>query len=166
MDEESHLDRIRSSPGNTKVLRDYADWLAANEDPRGEYLETELAFREAEARIEELRGKMYELTVVRGLDMNWLDVVHPLYVTAIVGGTFYTAESSENPPLVRLGEPVAPDTIVGILEIGSVPNQIAAGFHGYISEIVASSGQSVSRGDILMRLVRLPPKSFVRNNSS
>lgn len=156
MDEESYLNQMRESPGNTKLLRAYADWLSANDDPRGEYLETELAFREAETRIQELRRRMYELTVVRGLDMKWLDIVHPLFVTAIVEGTFYHSDSLENPPLVREGEPVAPDTIVGILEICTVPNQIAAGHHGYVSEFVAAHGQFVSTGEALMRLVRLP----------
>jgi len=158
MDEDPYLNQIRLSPGNTKLLRDYADWLIGKEDPRGEYLETELEFREAEARIAELRKRMYEITVVRGLDMNWLDVVHPLFVTAIVDGIFFLAETPENRPFIREGEPVAPDTIVGMLEIGTVPNQIAAGFHGYVSEIVASNGQSVQCGDILMRLVRLSPR--------
>lgn len=157
MDEKSYLRQIRASPGNTKLLRAYADWLSTNNDPRGEYLETELAFREAESQIEALRGRMYELTVVRGFDMKWLDAVHPIFVTAIAGGTFYHSVAPEKPPLVRIGEHVSPDTIVGILEVCTVPNQIAAGHHGYVSEFVAEHGQSVSSGEALIHLVRLPP---------
>ncbi len=157
MDETSHLTRIRSSPDNLGFLREYADWLTANGDVRGEYLETELAFREAEARIEELRGRMYELTVIRKLDLVWLDVVHPLFVTSPAGGKFQSAHSPEDRPLVCVGAPVEPDTIVGVLEIGSVPNEVVAGHAGYVSEIFVTSGQYVSNGERLMCIVRVPP---------
>lgn len=159
MDEDSHLERLRSSPGKVELLREYAHWLSTNDDPRGEYLETELAFREAEAKIEELRARMYELTVVRGLDMNWLDVVHPLFVTAIPGGTFYSAPAPGAAPFVHIGDGIIPETIVGILEIGSIPNRIAAGCAGFVSEILVQDGQTVNYGEPLMRLVRLPPGS-------
>jgi len=111
-----------SGSRNLALLREYAQWLAARGDSRGEYLETELAFRDAEARIQELRRKMYELTVVRGLDMNWLDVVHPLFTTTNVGGTFYVSPEPGAQPFVNIGDACNPDTIIGILEIGAVPN--------------------------------------------
>lgn len=159
MDEQSHLEQIRSSPGNVQLLREYAEWLAANDDPRGEYLETELAFRAAETRIQELRLQMYELTVVQGLDLNWLDIVHPLFVTAITAGTFYTAPAPGQPPFVSLGDPCDSETIVGILEIMRVPNQIASGCAGFVSDVVVMDGQSVKGGDVLMKLVRTPPNA-------
>lgn len=166
MDEQSHLELIRSSPGDEKLLREYAEWLSANDDPRGEYLQAELAFRETLDRLQQIRSQMYELTVVRVLDLNWLDIVHPLSVTAIADGTFYTAETADDEPLVKPGDGCEPDTIVGILEIMRVRNQIAAGTAGYISEIVARNGQSVKGGDTLIKLVRLPPQSMNPENSS
>jgi len=166
MNEESYLERLRMSPGNVELLREYAHWLAARNDTRGEYLETELAFRDAEAQIEELRRKMYELTVLRGLDMNWLDVVHPLLLTAVSGGTFYAASAPGAKPFVQIGDACKPDTVVGILEIGTIPNEIAAQYHGYVAEIIAKDGQAVKYGEPLLRLVRLPPSTVSTRNCS
>jgi biotin carboxyl carrier protein len=157
MDEQSYLELIRSSPGDEKLLREYALWLAANDDPRGEYLESELAFRATLARLQRIRSQMYELTIVGGLDLNWLDSVHPLTVTAIMTGTFYSAPSPDQPAFVKQGDPCESNTIVGIIETMSIGNQIVAGTVGYVSEIIARDGQSVSRGDTLIKLVRVSP---------
>ena len=100
---------------------------------------------------------MYELTVVRGLDMNWLDVVHPLFTTAIPGGKFYAASAPSAKPFVKIGDACNPDTVIGVLKIGTIPNQIAAQYHGYVAEIIAKDGQTVKYGEPLLRLVRLPP---------
>ncbi len=159
MDEEFHLERIRSSPEDIEVLRDYARWLAANNDPRGEYIESELEFRQTLERLHDLRQKMYDLTVVKGLDLGWLDVVHPLSVTAIVSGIFYAGPSPGAPPFVKIGDSCDADTVVGILEICSVPNQIAAGTTAYVSEILFTDGQAVTGGDTLIKLARLPPRT-------
>ncbi|MDB4614277.1 hypothetical protein OAH18_01170 [bacterium] len=157
MDEEAYLAQIQSSPGNLVLLQQYASWLAECDDIRGEYLETEIAFRQAEARVEELRRTIYDLTVVRGLEMSWLDVVHPLYVTAIAGGTFCVGPAEGAPSCVRVGDACNPQTVIGTLEIGSVYNKIAAGCAGYVSEFIVADGQAVNRGDILLKLSRLPP---------
>lgn len=157
MDEHSHLERLRSAPGDAEILQNYAQWLSANSDPRGEYLTAELALRDTEARMRQLQAQMYELTVLRGLDLNWLDTVLPLTVKAPTAGTFYTSSSPDESPFAKPGDPCSPETIVGILEVMRVPNQIQASHAGYVAEVVVSNGQPVECGAPLIRLTRLSP---------
>lgn len=157
MDEHSHLERIRSSPGDMELLRDYAQWLSENDDPRGEYLEAELALRDTETRMRQLQSQMYELTVIQGLDLGWLDIVHPLVVTAPVEGMFHAASAPDRRPFIKPGDSCDAKTIVGILEVGGVSNKILAGTFGYVSEVVAVDGEPVACRATLVKLTRLPP---------
>ncbi len=166
MDEQSHLDLIRSSPGDEKLLREYAQCLTARDDPRGEYLEAELTFRETLVRLQQIRKQMHELTVARGLDLRWLNVVHPLSVQAAMSGTFYTAPAPDEPAFVKRGDACNSDTIVGVLEVKGVRNQVPAGTAGYVSEVVAADGQAVRGGDTLVKLVRLPSQQVASHSQA
>ncbi len=70
-------------------------------------------------------------------------------VTAIKSpmvGTFYRAPSPDSPPFVQVGSLIQPDTVVCILEAMKVMNEIKAGMHGKISEILVDNATPVEFG--------------------
>ena len=155
MDERSFLERIQSAPGDLALLRGYAHWLTANEDPRGEHLAAELDVRDAEAHLLHLEAHIRGIRSVRSSDSRWLDSILPLTVKAPVDGTFYAAPAPGEPPFIKLGDLCFPDTIVGIVERQKVFYKLAAADPGVVDEILVSHGASVTSGDIIVKLVRL-----------
>ena len=139
-----------------RTLREYADWLTANEDPRGEYLTAELDLRDAEATVLRLESRIYELTEFRGVDSEWMDTVFPLTVQAPVVGTFFAAPTPGAPPFVKPGDVCLRDTIVGIIEAMDLFNEIPAGRAGVVTKVLVSNGQPVRHGDPLVQLSRPP----------
>lgn len=82
-------------------------------------------------------------------------VAEPLAGTAITApllGVFYRAPKPGAPPFVEVGQHVMPDTVVGILEVMKLMNQVTAGVTGTIVECVAQDGALVEFGQLLMRL--------------
>ncbi|MDB5339699.1 MAG: accB 1 [Planctomycetaceae bacterium] len=156
MDDTSFLERIRSSPGDAVLLREYAEWLTEHDDPRGGYLTAELDLRDTEMRLLQLRSAVGKFAAHRGLDANWLDLVVPLTVRSPMRGTFYAAPAPDESPFVKIGDICHPETIIGIIEAMHVYNTIPAGHYGVVSEVLASSGLPVAYGDPLVQLTRPP----------
>jgi acetyl-CoA carboxylase biotin carboxyl carrier protein len=73
-------------------------------------------------------------------------------ITAPLLGVFYRAPKPGAPPFVEVGQRVGPDTVVGILEVMKLMNQVTAGVAGTIVECVAQDGALVEFGQLLMRL--------------
>ena len=67
-------------------------------------------------------------------------------------GTFYRTESPAHPPFVEVGDAVAPDTVVCLIEVMKLMNHIQAGVAGTIVEVLAHSGELVEFGQPLFRV--------------
>lgn len=67
-------------------------------------------------------------------------------------GTFYEAASPDDPPFVKVGSHVDPDTTVCIVEAMKVFNQIPAEVSGTIVEVLISNGDPVEYGQPLFRV--------------
>jgi acetyl-CoA carboxylase biotin carboxyl carrier protein len=67
-------------------------------------------------------------------------------------GTFYRAPSPESAPYVEIGQSVAEDTVVCIIEAMKVMNEIRAEIKGVIVEILVENGTAVQFGQPLFRL--------------
>ena len=65
-------------------------------------------------------------------------------------GTFYRAASPEAQAFVKVGDKVAPDTVIGIIEAMKVMNEIKAEKSGVIKEILVENGQPVEYGQPLL----------------
>jgi acetyl-CoA carboxylase biotin carboxyl carrier protein len=72
-----------------------------------------------------------------------LEVVSPTV------GTFYQSPQPGDPPFVKVGDTVNPDSIVCIVEAMKVFNQIPAEVSGTISKILVSDGEAVEFGQAL-----------------
>ncbi len=71
-------------------------------------------------------------------------------VRAPTVGTFYRAPVPGAPPFVEAGSRVEPDTVVGIIEVMKLLNQIEAGVGGVVKEILVGNAETVEHGQPLM----------------
>jgi acetyl-CoA carboxylase biotin carboxyl carrier protein len=67
-------------------------------------------------------------------------------------GTFYTAPSPDADDFVKVGDKVAADTVVCIVEAMKVMNEIQAEISGEIVEILVDNGTAVQFGEPLFRV--------------
>jgi acetyl-CoA carboxylase biotin carboxyl carrier protein len=73
-------------------------------------------------------------------------------VVAPLTGVFYRAASPDARPYVVEGDPVQPDTAVGLIETMKVFNEVLAEQHGVVRRILVEPGKLVHAGDRLMLL--------------
>ena len=71
-------------------------------------------------------------------------------VRAPMVGIFYRAPAPGEPSFVEVGQSVAPDSIVCIIEVMKLMNSIEAGTRGVVREILVSNGAGVEYGEVLM----------------
>jgi acetyl-CoA carboxylase biotin carboxyl carrier protein len=67
-------------------------------------------------------------------------------------GTFYSSPTPGEPPFVKVGSTVKPDTVVCIIEAMKVFNQIPAEISGTITEVLVNNGDAVEYGQPLFRV--------------
>jgi len=75
-------------------------------------------------------------------------------ITAPMVGTFYASPQPGAAPFVRVGDTVADDTVVGIVEVMKLMNAVSAGASGVVVETVARDGDLVEYGTVLLRIAR------------
>jgi len=73
-------------------------------------------------------------------------------ITAPTVGTFYSAPSPDDPPFVKKGSKVSPDTTVCLIEAMKVFNQIPAECSGTIEKILVQDGDAVDYGQPLFKV--------------
>ena len=71
-------------------------------------------------------------------------------VTAPMAGTFYRASQPGAAPFVEVGTRVAPETIVGIVEVMKLMSSIPAGVAGVVTQVLAPDAQPVQAGQALL----------------
>ena len=67
-------------------------------------------------------------------------------------GTYYESPTPSDPPFVKVGYPVKPDTVVCIIEAMKVFNQIPSEVSGTITEICVANGDPVEYGQTLFKV--------------
>jgi len=71
-------------------------------------------------------------------------------VRAPMVGTFYRAPSPGAPSFVEAGSKVEPGTVVGIIEVMKLMNQVEAGVRGVVKEVLVGNAEAVEHGQALM----------------
>lgn len=71
-------------------------------------------------------------------------------IEAPMVGTFYRAPEPGAKPFVEVGQRVAPDTVVCIIEVMKLMNSIPARHAGVVTQILVSDGEAVEFGQPLM----------------
>ncbi len=73
-------------------------------------------------------------------------------INSPIVGTFYSAANPDSKPYITVGDKVAPDTIVCIIEAMKVMNEIKAETTGTIVDVLCKTGQAVEFGQTLFRV--------------
>lgn len=160
MNESYFLQKLKDSPGDVPLLREYATWLQDRGDARAQQLIAELNFYDAENQFKQAEHLLGRLRASRPQDFDWLNSILPMFTYAPVSGMFYNAPSPDAAAFVQLGDFCGRDTVVGIIEVQKVFFRIPAGHCGIIIEVYVSSGATVTAGDALFKLMR-PQKEDV-----
>jgi len=71
-------------------------------------------------------------------------------VAAPLPGTFYRAPRPGAAPFVEVGDPVAEDTVVAIVETMKLMNSVHAGTRGRVAEICLGNAEPAAQGATLM----------------
>lgn len=71
-------------------------------------------------------------------------------VAAPLLGTFYHAPKPGADPFVAVGDRVAADSVIGIIEVMKLMNQVPAGISGTVTRILAPDGELVEHGQSLI----------------
>lgn len=67
-------------------------------------------------------------------------------------GTFYVSAKPGDPPFVKVGSKVTPETVVCLIEAMKIFNEIQAEVSGVIVEVVLQNQQPVEYGQVLFRV--------------
>jgi acetyl-CoA carboxylase biotin carboxyl carrier protein len=73
-------------------------------------------------------------------------------VPAPLLGVFWHAPRPGDPPFVKAGDRVTPDSVIGIIEVMKLMNTVPAGLAGVITEVSAPNGKGVEFGQTLIRM--------------
>ena len=73
-------------------------------------------------------------------------------ITSPMVGTFYASATPEAPPYISVGQAIAEDSVVCIIEAMKVMNEIKAEISGTVVEVVAENGKPVQFGQVLFRV--------------
>jgi len=82
-------------------------------------------------------------------------VIGPVIVAPVLG-VLYHRPAPDRPPFVQVGDVVAPDTTVAIIEVMKLMNPVPAGVHGVVREVCVPDGATVEHGDVLFLLDERP----------
>jgi len=75
-----------------------------------------------------------------------------LPIPAPLLGIFWHAPRPGAAPFVKPGDRVQPDTVIGIIEVMKLMNQVPAGVSGTVLAITAPNGELVEHGACLLRV--------------
>ena len=67
-------------------------------------------------------------------------------------GTFYAAPKPGEPPYVKAGSKVAPETVVCLIEAMKLYNEVQAECAGVIVEVLVENQQPVEYGQVLFKV--------------
>ena len=73
-------------------------------------------------------------------------------VVAPLTGVYYASPSPSSPPFVSIGDIVQVGQVVALVEAMKVFNEIQAEVSGRVTAIVATTGEVVQKGDVLIRV--------------
>ena len=75
-----------------------------------------------------------------------------LPIIAPLTGVYYAAPSPAEPPFVSVGDVVRVGQVIALIEAMKVFNEVQAEVAGRVTTIVASNGNVVQKGDVLLRV--------------
>ena len=69
-----------------------------------------------------------------------------------IAGVFYRAPGPDAPPFVEVGQRVAADDVIGIVEVMKLMNTVRAGVAGTVIEVCVGNAELVEFEQVLVRI--------------
>jgi biotin carboxyl carrier protein len=151
MDEQTFLDLLRNDPDNEQVRSDFCKWLGEIGDERAEIAHL---LNERWRLKKRLREVDESLTRWRWDEEDWMEVAFPLRVLSPSVGRCYLQPSPDKPPYVKVGDFVAANSVVCMIEQMKLFSEVCVEFDGVVAEIAVANGGPVEYNQLLIRLVR------------
>jgi len=144
--DNSHFDEIKLEIGDLKLeVRRRGAARPASMTIHAESAEAGSGVVHAPAKPP-LNGAKANGSAIRSSAEPGIDVTAPLL------GTFYHAPKPGADAFVQVGDVIAADTVIGIIEVMKLMNSVPAGIGGIVTEIVAPNGELVEHGQALIRV--------------
>lgn len=77
-----------------------------------------------------------------------------IYIKSSLAGTFYRGKEEGKEAFIKLHDTVKEDTVVGLIEVMKLFNEIEAGISGEIVDILVEDGEFVEYGQPLFEIKR------------
>lgn len=74
------------------------------------------------------------------------------YIKSTLAGTFYLRKEEDEEPFVKLHDRVEENTVVGLVEVMKLFNEVEAGINGEIADILVKDGDFVEYGQPLFEI--------------
>ena len=84
--------------------------------------------------------------------VNTQENIDKSYIKSNLAGTFYLRKEENAEPFVKLNEKINENTIVGLVEVMKLFNEIEAGVNGQIIDILVEDGDFVEYGQPLFEI--------------
>lgn len=109
--------------------------------------------RAVESRVYQRHGHVDGSTLVtetaaHGAPLTYAESA--ILIKSPMVGTFYRAPEPGAQPFVEVGQPVAPDTTVCIIEVMKLMNSIPARHQGVVTHILVEDAEAVEYGQVLL----------------
>jgi acetyl-CoA carboxylase biotin carboxyl carrier protein len=153
--EGSHFDELRLEMGDLKIELRRGDTAPITPEPADVSIESPGPTAAPDAAHSEPAGAKSEPAPTAEASPAAPATPHDdtsIAVPAPLLGTFYHAPKPGDDPFVHVGDPVTPDTVIGIIEVMKLMNSVTADVSGVVTEVVAPNGELVEFGDTLIRV--------------
>jgi acetyl-CoA carboxylase biotin carboxyl carrier protein len=87
-----------------------------------------------------------------GMGKKAAHVDQSVAIVAPLTGVYYSAESPASSPFVNIGDVIQVGQIVALIEAMKVFNEVAVQTSGRVTTLVATNGNVVQKGDVLLRI--------------
>jgi len=144
--EEFELELEKETDETVRILEPSAEYIENREDVH--HRRADLAFLKggslSSTPSSHSKGSSEDKKIDDVEKINYKSVKSPMV------GTFYSSPSPDDPPFVKTGDKISPDTVVCIIEAMKVMNEIKAGVDGTVKEVLVESGHPVEFGSALL----------------
>jgi biotin carboxyl carrier protein len=113
---------------------------------------TEIIIRRQLVAAPTQHGSMAQVGIAIASGMAATQQAAGVAILAPLTGVFYGAPSPTSPPFVSVGDVVQVGQVVALVESMKVFNEIQAQVSGRVIAVVATNGEVVQEGDVLMRI--------------
>ncbi|MBN9407458.1 MAG: acetyl-CoA carboxylase biotin carboxyl carrier protein [Burkholderiales bacterium] len=149
---EAEFSEFSYSKGDVSLVvrrGDLVDLGATQDTSKLAYLSTRHI---SEKSRPEVREPVRDQATARTVPAKSPDEIEGIKIRSPLLGTFYVTPKPGEPPFVKVGDRVEPETVVCIIEVMKLMNSVTAGASGIVAAIHVANGELVEQDQPLFTL--------------